>query len=179
MLFLTLLGPKSIHTNEQSDRLQPQRKAQISMRFLPASCTSRRRRAPSEVATQRFLRPSQIMVPGCCAVAPSTGSAAYILKSCSPPSAVRSTLQAAGYGERPRMKSLMRAVGWFQSIRQVSLKILGAGRSSSAGIWDCGTGLTLPARISCRVLTVRSAPKAISLSCMVSALSEGNIGILS
>ena len=56
--------------------VQPQRKAETGILFLPAIWTSVKRRAPSEVCTSRFLRPSHSIVPGFWMGASVTGWAA-------------------------------------------------------------------------------------------------------
>ena len=49
---------------QQAETSVPLRNWSVGMRFLPAGCTSKRRRKPSSVATSRWRRPSVRIAPG-------------------------------------------------------------------------------------------------------------------
>ena len=87
-----------------------------------------------------------------------------------------SSIQAAGYGARPRTRLRTDSAVVLKLIRQVSLKIFGAALSSPSG---CGIDATLPDSIWLTVLSTRSAPSIMSLSWTMPALSSGAIVIFS
>ena len=62
-------------------------------------------------------------------------------------------------------------------MRQVSLNILGAGRSSpTTAISSCGTDFTVSARMASTVSVTRRPPSIINLSCTIPTLSVSAIG---
>ena len=75
------------------------------------------------------------------------------------------------------MKSYTFFTGEFQSIRQVSLNIFGAGRSSpTTAISSWAIGFTVSFKIASTVSSTSLPPRIISLSCTTSTLSVSAMG---
>src|SRR3712207_3018082 len=110
----------------------PRSNSSVFKRFLPGSCNERMERSPSGTAILIVFFPSVTMVPGISPCFSTFFSLSKIFSTTVSPSGLINSVHAPGYGDSPRTKSYIFFTGRFQSIRHVSLKIFGAGRSSPA-----------------------------------------------